>query len=47
MVLSPQDVAFLRQPAGLTQFRLRHETDDNDDLSADYLSFFSGDYGTR
>jgi hypothetical protein len=27
---------------GTTQFRLRFESDDNDDLGADYLSFYSG-----
>ncbi len=31
---------------GLTQFRLRFATGDNDDLGADYISFFSGNYGT-
>ncbi len=30
--------------AGLTQFRLRFSTDDNNDHGADYLKFFSGDY---
>ena len=30
--------------AGITQFRLRFTLDDNDDLSADYLKFFSGNY---
>jgi len=29
---------------GLTQFRLRFGKDDNDDLNADYLKFFSGNY---
>jgi len=28
---------------GVTQFRLRFATDDNDDLAADYLSFYSGE----
>lgn len=28
---------------GVTQFRLRFATGDNDDLSADYLTFYSGD----
>ena len=27
---------------GHTQFRLRFNLDDNDDLGADYLSFYSG-----
>ncbi len=31
---------------GTTQFRLRFDTDDNDNLSADYMKFFSGDYTT-
>jgi len=30
---------------GTTQFRLRFTLDDNDDLSADYLRFYSGDTG--
>jgi hypothetical protein len=30
---------------GITQFRLRFQLDDNDDLGADTLQFFSGDYG--
>lgn len=29
---------------GVTQFRLRFALDDNDDLGADYMQFFSGDY---
>ena len=29
---------------GITQFRLRFALDDNNDLSADYMKFFSGDY---
>ena len=28
---------------GHTQFRLRFELDDDDDLGADYLSFYTGD----
>jgi Zn-dependent metalloprotease len=31
---------------GTTQFRLRFQKDDNDDLSADYLKFFSGNTAT-
>jgi Zn-dependent metalloprotease len=31
---------------GLTQFRLRFQLDDNNDLSADYLKFFSGNTAT-
>ncbi len=30
---------------GVTQLRLMFQTDDNDDLAADYLAFFSGNYG--
>ena len=29
-------------PTGVTQFRLRFALDDNDDMGADYLKFFSG-----
>ena len=32
--------------SGTTQFRLRFATDDNDNNSADYMKFFSGDYAT-
>jgi hypothetical protein len=31
---------------GPTQFRLRFVTDDDDDIGADYMSFFSGNYAT-
>ncbi len=31
---------------GTTQFRLRFAKDDNDDRSADYMTFYSGNYGT-
>ena len=31
---------------GTTQFRLYFATGDNDDLAADYMSFYSGDYAT-
>ncbi len=31
---------------GVTQFRLRFQKDDNDDLGADYLAFLSGNAGT-
>jgi hypothetical protein len=30
---------------GITQFRLRFQVEDNDDLGNDYLRFYSGDYG--
>jgi len=32
--------------AGITQLRLRFSKDDNDDMSADYLKFYSGDADT-
>jgi hypothetical protein len=32
--------------AGLTQLRLRFSKDDNDDMSADYIKFYSGDTTT-
>jgi hypothetical protein len=32
--------------AGTTQFRMRFFKDDNDDRSADYMKFFSGNYAT-
>ncbi|MBI5933761.1 MAG: DNRLRE domain-containing protein [Chloroflexi bacterium] len=32
--------------SGVTQFRLRFQTDDNNDNAADYLKFFSGDTAT-
>ncbi len=32
--------------AGNTQFRLRFNTNNNNDLGSDYLSFYSGDYAT-
>ncbi|MBL8103176.1 MAG: hypothetical protein JNM02_11630, partial [Anaerolineales bacterium] len=31
-------------PTGVTQLRLGFQTDDDDDMRDDYLSFFSGDY---
>ena len=31
---------------GMTQFRLRFQLDDNDDLGADYLKFYSGNYSS-
>ena len=39
---SPSNLAFVNR-YGRTQFRLRFKLDDNDDLSADYLKFYSGD----
>jgi len=32
--------------AGVTQFRLRFQTDDNNDNGADYLKFYSGNAGS-
>ena len=32
--------------AGLTQFRLRFATDDNNNFTADFLKFYSGDFTT-
>jgi len=32
--------------AGTTQFRLRYTLDDNDDLGADFVRFYSGNYPT-
>lgn len=40
--LSAANLEFVNK-LGATQFRLRFGKDDNDDLSADYLRFFSGD----
>ncbi len=40
--LSISNLAFVNK-VGVTQFRLRFELDDNDDLNADYLKFFSGE----
>ena len=31
-------------PTGITQIRLRFQLDDNDNMTADYLRFYSGDY---
>lgn len=33
--------------AGVTQFRLAFELDDNDDRGADYLRFYSGNHGSQ
>lgn len=41
-VMSPDALTFINR-AGVTQFRLAFALDDNDDLGADYLTFFSGD----
>jgi len=31
---------------GSTQFRLRFKLDDNDDMGADYMKFYSGNFTT-
>ncbi len=41
-VLTPDSFAYINR-TGNTQLRLAFQLDDNDDLDADYLSFFSGD----
>jgi len=40
--LSSSNLAFVNK-GGITQFRLRFDLDDNDDLGSDYMKFFSGD----
>jgi hypothetical protein len=40
--LSSSNLIFINK-YGVTQFRLRYDRDDNDDLDADYMKFFSGD----
>jgi len=40
--INPTAFAYINK-TGLTQFRLRFFTDDNDDMGADFLKFFSGD----
>jgi len=39
--LNPTAFAYINK-TGITQFRLRFFKDDNDDMGADYLKFFSG-----
>jgi hypothetical protein len=41
-ILPPNAFAYLNK-TGITQLRLAFQLDDNDDLGADYLAFFSGD----
>ena len=41
-VLNPAAFAYINK-TGVTQMRLVFQLDDNDDLSADYLTFYSGD----
>lgn len=33
--------------SGTTQFRLRFQLDDNEDLGDDYLKFYGGDYSSQ
>ncbi|HET9912172.1 MAG TPA: hypothetical protein VFQ13_09805 [Anaerolineales bacterium] len=40
--LNGANLAFVNK-YGVTQFRLRFDLDDNDDLNSDYMKFFSGD----
>jgi hypothetical protein len=40
--LSSSNLALVNK-AGVTQFRLRFDRDDNDDLGADYMKFFTGE----
>jgi hypothetical protein len=40
--LSSSNLIFVNKN-GVTQFRLRFDLDDNDDLDADYMKFFAGD----
>ncbi|HEX2994224.1 MAG TPA: hypothetical protein VHP14_05350, partial [Anaerolineales bacterium] len=40
--LSSSNLAFVNK-YGVTQFRLRFERDDNDDMGADYMKFFTGE----
>jgi hypothetical protein len=41
-ILPPNAFAYLNK-TGITQLRLAFPLDDNDDLGADYITFFSGD----
>jgi len=41
-LLSGNNLRFINK-YGVTQFRVRFSRDDNDDRSADYVKFFSGD----
>jgi len=41
-ILTPDAFSFINK-TGITQLRLAFQLDDNDDLNADYISFFSGD----
>jgi hypothetical protein len=39
--LTNSNLTFINK-IGVTQFRLRFTNDDNDDMGADYIKFFSG-----
>lgn len=43
--LSSSNLAFVNK-YGITQFRLRFELDDNDDMGADYMKFYTGEATT-
>jgi hypothetical protein len=43
--LGPANFGLINK-SGITQFRLRFNLDDNNDLGADYLKFYSGNYAT-
>ncbi|HMB24861.1 MAG TPA: hypothetical protein VKP08_18585, partial [Anaerolineales bacterium] len=43
--LSSSNLAFVNK-YGVTQFRLRFERDDNDDMGADYMKFYTGEGAT-
>jgi hypothetical protein len=44
-VLNASGLVYINK-TGITQFRLRFATDDNNNRAADYMRFFSGNYGT-
>jgi CSLREA domain-containing protein len=44
-VLNASGLVYINK-TGTTQFRLRFATDDNNNRAADYMRFFSGNYGT-
>ncbi len=46
VLLDPAAYTHISRTGG-TQFRLRFQMDDNDDRSADYLKYYSGDYSDR
>jgi hypothetical protein len=44
--LSTAGQASINVGNGVTQFRLRFQTDDNNDNAADYMNFISGDFSS-